>query len=109
MTLQEFSDACHVTNNYSDEAINGGILITGITEEAGEVAGQYKRKVRDDGNKWTQERVKKTVLEIMDTMWYCVEQLRAFGYSPDKAAEELFAKLNSRQVRNCINGEGSDR
>lgn len=109
MTLKEFSDACHATNNYSDEAIKGGVLFNGMAEEAGEANGQFKRMWRDDNGAWYQDRTKKAVLECLDCMWYCVENIRALGYDIDDAAEMLISKLARRKAEGKINGEGSDR
>lgn len=109
MELNKFQQACHATNNYSDEAIKRGALFAGLTGEAGEAAEQYKKMLRDDNCVWTPERTKKAALEVFDCMWYCVETLWSLGYSVEEVAKMGLDKLARRNAEGKINGEGSDR
>lgn len=109
MELNEFSDACHTTNNYSQDAIDRGILFVGMAEESGEANGKFKRMVRDDGGKWTCDRKREAVMECMDTIWYAVENIRSLGYTFEEAASLLIYKLADRNARGVISGEGDKR
>lgn len=109
LTLQEFSDGCHRTSTYTDDAISHGALIAGFAEEAGEVAGLWKRLYRDNGGAWSQELKRKMALEVADCMWYGMAIIRSLGYTPDEVANMLFEKLNRRAANGTLHGEGSDR
>lgn len=43
----------------------------GLREEYGEVHGAFKRRLRDDGERWTKDRLAKLRSEIGDMLWYC--------------------------------------
>ena len=109
MELNQFADACHLTNDYSAEAIERGALVAGLTGEAGEAAEQYKKMLRDDNCQWTPERKQKMAYELFDVLWYAAENLRAIGYTLEEVAQMGLSKLSKRKAEGKIHGEGSNR
>lgn len=109
MTVNEISDVLHSTNDYSQEAIDRGALIAGLTGEAGETAEQYKKMLRDDNCVLTPERREKILFEALDTYWYINEIVRSLGYTLEDALMMLIAKLAKRKKEGKIHGEGSNR
>lgn len=45
-------------------------LALGLTGEAGEVADEVKKMMRDDASYLTPERRARIILELADTLWY---------------------------------------
>ncbi|MBI4193000.1 MAG: nucleoside triphosphate pyrophosphohydrolase family protein [Candidatus Colwellbacteria bacterium] len=81
----------------------------GLANEAGEVAGEVKRRLRDDGEVVTGERREKIKAELGNLLW-CLSQLAAeLGISPDAVAENNIEKLSSRKERGVLRGSGENR
>ena len=81
--------------------------VFGLLEEAGEVAGVFKRMLRGDYG--PDIAAIKLFKELGDVLWY-VSQIAADNNCPlQQVAESNIEKLESRKLRNAILGEGSDR
>lgn len=83
--------------------------VLGLTEEAGEVAGQVKRAVRDDDGTLTESRKSKLVDELGDVLWYVAALCDDLGVSLAEVAARNVQKLADRQARKALKGEGSGR
>ena len=81
----------------------------GLAEEAGEVSGQVKRMIRDDGGKITPDRAAKLTGEIGDTLYYLAALCTDLGISLEVVAKQNIAKLADRKARGVLKGEGSNR
>lgn len=81
----------------------------GLAEEAGEVAGQVKRYIRDDESELTEARRAKLQAELGDVLWYLAEVATCLGISLSLIAQENIQKLLDRQARKALQGEGSAR
>lgn len=81
--------------------------IMGLFEEAGEVAGIFKRLLRGDYN--PDVAVTKLHKELGDVLWYLAAIAADNGWTLEEVAKTNLDKLESRQVRNLIIGSGDDR
>ncbi len=71
-------------------------LTLGLNGEAGEVAEQVKKAIRNDGQ-ITDERRAKILDEIGDVLWYVSRIASEFGASLGEVAEQNVAKLEQRR------------
>ncbi len=80
-----------------------------IAGEAAEIAEHYGKIIRDDGGKLTPERRKALRKEIGDVLWYVAQISDGLGMNLDDLARENLVKLESRQARGTLYGDGDDR
>ena len=83
--------------------------IFGISGEAGEVTDKFKKVLRDQGGKLTDEDVKEISKELGDILWYLASIARYMGVSFDEIAKNNLDKLESRFNRGKISGSGDNR
>jgi NTP pyrophosphatase (non-canonical NTP hydrolase) len=74
-----------------------GYLTLGLNGEAGEVAEQVKKAIRNDGQ-ITDERRAKILDEIGDVLWYVSRIASEFDASLKDVAERNVAKLEQRRI-----------
>lgn len=106
MTFDEYQAFTRTTAIYpEDKAL--AYLTAGLAEEAGEVAGKYKKSIRDG---WTHERFQNEVLpELGDVLWYLARYADDAGFNLSEVMEHNVAKLTSRKERNTLQGSGDAR
>lgn len=81
--------------------------VFGILEEAGEVAGVFKRMMRGD---YTPDvAATKLHKELGDILWYISQVALDNGWKLSEVAKSNIEKLESRQTRGLILGAGDDR
>jgi len=106
MTLDEYQAGTCMTAIYpKDEAIS--YLVSGLCSEAGEVAGKYKKLIRDslDGEAWRQAMLK----ECGDVLWYIAQLCDELDASLGSVAENNLIKLIDRGKRGKIKGDGDEK
>jgi NTP pyrophosphatase (non-canonical NTP hydrolase) len=81
----------------------------GLTGEAGEVAEEIKKMLRDDGGDLTLERRARIIAELGDVLWYVTALADELGTSLAAVAAGNLEKLNRRRANGTIQGAGSDR
>jgi len=81
----------------------------GLAGEAGEVADQVKRVLRDDGATLTPARAEAIAFELGDVLWYLAQLATELGFSLDEVAERNLQKLADRDRRGVLNGSGDNR
>ena len=81
--------------------------VFGLLEEAGEVAGAFKRMERGDYDLDTFSS--KLAAEMGDVLWYLSQIANDNGWSLADIANSNLEKLESRSIRGKILGAGSDR
>ena len=104
--LEEYREFSRETSFYDpNDAFEYTIL--GLCSEAGEVAGKYKKFLRDDTD-WDvlQDDIAK---ELGDVMWYVDRIADEFGLSLTSIIEANVAKLQARKANNTIGGSGDER
>ena len=104
--LEEYREHTRETAIYDpNDAFEYTIL--GLCSEAGEVAGKYKKFLRDDTD-WDvlQDDIAK---ELGDVMWYVDRIADEFGLSLQTILEANVVKLQARKNNNTLTGSGDDR
>ena len=81
----------------------------GLAGEAGEVANQAKKVIRDDGSELTEERRAAMSKELGDVLWYVAQLATELDLDLDAVAAENLEKLASRQRRGVLHGAGDER
>jgi NTP pyrophosphatase (non-canonical NTP hydrolase) len=101
-------------NNYQDQAAKYQVpasppeeRVFGLLEEAGEVAGVFKRMIRGDFN--PDMAATKLHKELGDVLWYLARIAADNSWTLQEIAESNLEKLESRLARNVIVGAGDDR
>lgn len=108
MDFSQYQFRTGLTARYpQDRAIE--YLILGLTSEAGEVAGKYKKIIRDNGGEFSEESKNALLDEIGDVLWYCSELATSLQTNLAAVAARNAAKLESRAERGKIAGSGDNR
>ena len=81
----------------------------GLAGEAGEVAENAKKTIRDDGGVVSDERRAAIARELGDVLWYVAQLASELGLELEDIARENLEKLFSRQRRGVLSGSGDDR
>lgn len=81
----------------------------GLSAEAGAVANQVKKVLRDDNTTSTPEREKEIMHYVGGSLWYIAEICTVFGVSMEEVAKANIEMLEDRQRRGVIKGDGHDR
>jgi NTP pyrophosphatase (non-canonical NTP hydrolase) len=81
--------------------------VMGLLEEAGEVAGVFKRLLRGDFP--PEQAMARLHKELGDVLWYVSRVAADNGWSLEDIATTNLEKLESRSVRNLILGSGDNR
>ena len=91
-----------------DKILDINYLTLGVTNEAGEVAGKIKKVLR--GDYIMSPDVKYNIAqELGDVLWYVSQLAQELGFDLDTIAAMNIAKLESRQIRNVLKGDGDKR
>jgi NTP pyrophosphatase (non-canonical NTP hydrolase) len=108
MELSDYQRLSRRTAVYPKEA-GLGYPTLGLAGEAGEVADQVKRIIRDDGGVLTRERRDALAGELGDVLWYLAQLATELDLDLDELAEANLEKLLSRQRRGVLSGSGASR
>lgn len=90
-----------------DEADNLSYMTLGLTNEAGEVAGSYKKFLRGDFDR--DELRERLDDELGDVLWYLAGIAERVGLDLGMIAGRNIRKLARRKEGGTIRGDGSDR
>lgn len=105
-------------NAYQEEAKQFAIpndnemleALCGLQEEAGEVAGKFKRLYRGDPALQNPSMFKEIVaLELGDIAWYLARLSGLLGLTLEDVAKANLSKLYARRDANKLMGEGDYR
>lgn len=108
MDFAQYQFRTSLTAKYpQDRAIE--YLVLGLASEAGEVAGKYKKIIRDNHGQFTEENKQALADEIGDVLWYCAELARNLNMNLGAVAARNVEKLHSREKRGVIGGSGDNR
>lgn len=78
----------------------------GLAGEAGEVANQMKKVIRDDGGIITADRRAKLIDELGDVLWYAAALAGELKTDLGTVAAVNLDKLRSRRERGTLGGSG---
>jgi NTP pyrophosphatase (non-canonical NTP hydrolase) len=81
----------------------------GLAGEAGEVADNIKKALRDDGGVITPDRLDALEKELGDVLWYVAAVCTDVGLSMDLIALANLRKLEQRALTGSLHGSGDDR
>ena len=85
-------------------------LALGLSSEAGEVAGKVKKLIRDGADKEGLMQAKIDIaFEIGDVLWYCAMLAKEVGTDLESIMYSNISKLEGRQKRNTLQGDGDHR
>lgn len=113
MDLSEYAEKIKPLALYP-EANEGTIMALcytslGLAGEAGEVANQIKKILRDDAGRITSKRRESLVSELGDVAWYLVRLCAELQIDPQQIIDENVKKLYGRKERGTIAGDGDKR
>ena len=104
--LDDYRDFTRETSIYdSNDAYEYTIL--GLCSEAGEVAGKFKKFIRDGGS-W-EDLTKDMTKELGDVLWYVDRIADEFNISVADILSANIEKLAARKLNNTLGGSGDDR
>ena len=83
--------------------------VLGLTGEAGETADKVKKILRDKGGHASDADREEIIKELGDVLWYVANVARCLGVDLSEVAKKNVEKLESRQKRNMLHGEGDNR
>jgi len=108
MTINDYQDWTKTTAIYPPERAMD-YLVAGLCSEAGEVAGKYKKIIRDkDGIVDVQDSYD-IVSELSDVLWYVARIADTVGWDMSDVIDVNVSKLTDRQERDAIGGSGDVR
>lgn len=104
---QEEASRTAIFPNELPEFLEVGQVYTvlGQSGETGEIDEKLKKAIREDDEQYIEEMRD----EVGDTLWYLSQVCEEFDWSLEDIAEGNLAKLQDRQERGQLTGEGDDR
>lgn len=113
MTFDDYQQQA-VTTMYTsttaqDEVMGKTILAMGVAGEAGEVLEKWKKIIVYKEGMSTDEDVREIAKELGDVLWYVAVFADRLGLSVEDIAAQNLQKLQKRQSKNTISGEGDNR
>jgi len=88
---------------------NLSYCVLGLNGEAGELANNVKKVIRDSYGEVTQEMKDKLFKELGDCHWYLSQIATELGFKTNDILDYNLSKLASRQERGVLTGSGDDR
>ena len=110
MNLDEYQQEASKTAIFPDELpefLSTGQVYTvlGQTGESGEIAEKLKKAIRENDEEYIEEMR----AEVGDVLWYLSQVCEEFGWDMGEVAEDNIVKLQDRQERGKLTGEGDNR
>jgi NTP pyrophosphatase (non-canonical NTP hydrolase) len=109
MTLSDYQAKAKKTALYPDVGNNLIYPTLGLAGEAGEVANNVKKIMRDSEGKLDEVRREKLVSELGDVLWYVSQIASELNIELEEVARRNVEKLYSRLERGVISGDGDNR
>lgn len=81
----------------------------GLVGEAGEVADKVQKIIRDKEEKMDEDTKKEIGKELGDVLWFLAQVATELKLSLAQIAKDNLAKLQSRQKRGKLKGDGDNR
>lgn len=109
-TLSEYQSEAEETAIFPDELpdfIEVGQVYTvlGQAGESGEIDEKLKKAIREKDPEYIEEMR----AEVGDVLWYLSQVCEEFGWNLGDVAQDNLDKLQDRQERGQLTGEGDDR
>ncbi len=94
----EYQESALKTGIYPDRGKNVLYPALGLMSELGEVAGKFKKMLRDDGGVLTIDRQKALSGEIGDVLWYEAALCSEFGFEMKKIVRDASKCILSQEL-----------
>ncbi len=108
LTFKEYQTNAELTAIYpKEDGVN--YTLHGLASESGEVAGVWKKVIRDKGGKLDKDDLHKIKKELGDVLWYITMAAKEFGIDLEDVASANNDKLLSRLKRGKLRGSGDNR
>ena len=104
VTFNSYQKLTHLTAVYPPEH-SMTYLALGAVGEAGELANQVKKMIRDDGSELTIGRKAKLIDEMGDVLWYLSELCSSIEVQLEFVAVNNINKLEKRKMENDLKGD----
>jgi NTP pyrophosphatase (non-canonical NTP hydrolase) len=109
MQHEQYSEAiksfCIYPDAFCGTDVEKAYLCLGLASEAGEVASLMKKEMRD-GKDYAKDV---WLSEMADCLWYLTRLMDVYGFTLEDMMCYNIAKLNDRQQRKQLKGDGNDR
>ena len=113
MKIEEYSQQALTTlsNSHGITDLDASLIsqVYGLVEEGGEVAGKFKKLIRDKNGELSDEDRKEILKELGDVLWYVNSISTLLGSSLEEVAATNLEKLASRKDRGTLSGSGDNR
>jgi NTP pyrophosphatase (non-canonical NTP hydrolase) len=111
ITFDDYAQNAARTAIYPDAGQTGGLLyaVLGLVGEAGELANQAKKIMRDDNGTIDAARAAKMRAELGDVLWYVAAVARELDVELQEVARYNLQKLERRAADGTIVGDGEHR
>lgn len=113
MKIEEYGDKALTTlhDDHGTADISAQLIsqVYGLVEEGGEVAGKFKKLIRDKGGVINDEARGELLKELGDVLWYVNSVASLLGSSLEEVAQKNLDKVLSRKERGVIAGSGDNR
>lgn len=112
MSLDHYQLCAGDTALYPNRKTTAGLVycILGLAGEAGEIANKAKKILRDHNGILTFEMRERLIDELGDVLWYVSQVATELHGTPlEDVARRNLEKLQKRQQKDAIHGEGDNR
>jgi NTP pyrophosphatase (non-canonical NTP hydrolase) len=110
VTFDEYQkQALKTAHNNPDDLMDKTIWVMGIAGEAGEVIEKWKKIVAYKGGTVSKEDLGELKKELGDVIWYIAVLAHSLGLSLEEVMQLNVQKLQDRQTRGVIKGQGDNR
>jgi len=108
MTFDEFEEQSYPRIKLPKDVCKF-IYHLGLGEEAGEVLGKAKKLWRDKKGKPNKKFKTEIKKELGDVLFYVRNIAKEYGITMEEVAQACLDKLDDRERRGVLHGEGDDR
>lgn len=110
MELNEYQKKASNTAKYPKIGDSGFLYpVLGLSGETGEVLEKVKKLFRDKNGNIDDDFLDDIKKELGDVLWYISQISKEFNFDLEDVAKTNLEKLQSRKIRNKIQGDGDDR
>ena len=111
MNLNDYQQQAATTAIYPKGTQEAALTYTvlGLSSEAGELAGKWKKVIRDNAGYLNATAQQDMAAELGDVLWYVAMVADALDFDLEVIAEGNLAKLRNRANRGKLGGSGDNR
>ena len=106
LTFNDYHKSDRATAIYKDGIFYPAL---GLCGESGEVADKIKKIYRDNNGIISEDNKEQLVKEMGDVLWYLANMATDLNMTLEDVARKNLEKIQIRQQKNLIHGEGDNR